>query len=372
MRTGFVTFVGRPNTGKSTLINRILGTKVSIVSDKPQTTRTQVRGVLTRPDAQIVFVDTPGIHKPRTTLGERLNASAENALGGVDVVCFVLDGARGVGSGDEFIASRLPKSTIVVLNKIDGAGPTRTMEQLAKAAGFEFAEYFPISARTGKGVDVLVERLVELMPEGPKYYPDDQVTDVPEAFWVAELVRDDEGAHRADGVGEERVRAVERINVAPAAGDLGPARGLHGPGAFEGEFVEIPFPGVGGNASLHHETEKISVGGNVVESMIMHADVGDVVGHAPAGAGTSELEEFFVAGGVVLQDGGAVNKPLGPLGPAAGGVFSRHGENRCGRTGFLGRINGKDFGCGRFPKFLQLGGEVRGLEGWVDCNHGNK
>ncbi len=190
MRTGFVTFVGRPNTGKSTLINRILGTKVSIVSDKPQTTRTQVRGVLTRPDAQIVFVDTPGIHKPRTTLGERLNASAENALGGVDVVCFVLDGARGVGSGDEFIASRLPKSTIVVLNKIDGAGPTRTMEQLAKAAGFEFAEYFPISARTGKGVDVLVERLVELMPEGPKYYPDDQVTDVPEAFWVAELVRE--------------------------------------------------------------------------------------------------------------------------------------------------------------------------------------
>jgi GTP-binding protein Era len=190
MRTGFVTFVGRPNTGKSTLINRILGTKVSIVSDKPQTTRTQVRGVLTRPDAQIVFVDTPGIHKPRTTLGERLNASAENALGGVDVVCFVLDGARGIGSGDEFIASRLPKSTIVVLNKIDGAGATRTMEQLAKAAGFEFAEYFPISARTGKGVDVLVERLVELMPEGPKYYPDDQVTDVPEAFWVAELVRE--------------------------------------------------------------------------------------------------------------------------------------------------------------------------------------
>ncbi len=190
MRTGFVTFVGRPNTGKSTLINRILGTKVSIVSDKPQTTRTQVRGVLTRPDAQIVFVDTPGIHKPRTTLGERLNASAENALGGVDVVCFVLDGARGIGSGDEFIAARLPKSAIVVLNKIDGAGPTRTMEQLAKAAGFEFAEYFPISARTGKGVDVLVERLVELMPEGPKYYPDDQVTDVPEAFWVAELVRE--------------------------------------------------------------------------------------------------------------------------------------------------------------------------------------
>ena len=190
MRSGFVTFVGRPNTGKSTLINRILGTKVSIVSDKPQTTRTQVRGVLTRPDAQIVFVDTPGIHKPRSTLGQRLNASAEDALGGVDVVCFVVDGARGIGSGDEYIAARLPKSAIVVLNKVDAAGATRTMEQLAKAAAFDFAEYFPISARTGKGVDELVERLVELMPEGPKYYPDDQVTDVPEAFWVAELVRE--------------------------------------------------------------------------------------------------------------------------------------------------------------------------------------
>jgi GTP-binding protein Era len=190
MKSGFVTLVGRPNTGKSTLLNQILGTKVSIVSDKPQTTRTQVRGVLTRPDAQIVFVDTPGIHKPRSVLGERLNASAEDALAGVDVVLFVVDGAKGIGTGDEFLAQRLPKDALVVLNKIDAAGPARTMEQLAKAGAFEFAEYFPVSARTGKGVDVLVERIVELLPEGPKYYPDDEVTDVPEAFWVAELVRE--------------------------------------------------------------------------------------------------------------------------------------------------------------------------------------
>jgi GTP-binding protein Era len=190
MKSGFVTIVGRPNTGKSTLLNQILGTKVSIVSDKPQTTRTQVRGVLTRPDAQVVFVDTPGIHKPRSVLGERLNASAEDALAGVDVVLFVVDGAKGIGTGDEFLAQRLPKDAIVVLNKIDAAGPARTMEQLAKAAGFEFAEYFPVSARTGKGVPVLVDRIVELLPEGPKYYPDDEVTDVPEAFWVAELVRE--------------------------------------------------------------------------------------------------------------------------------------------------------------------------------------
>jgi GTP-binding protein Era len=190
MKSGFVTLVGRPNTGKSTLLNQILGTKVSIVSDKPQTTRTQVRGVLTRPDAQIVFVDTPGIHKPRSALGERLNASAEEALSGVDVVCFVVDGAKGIGGGDEFLAQRLPKNALVVLNKIDAAGPARTMEMLAKAGAFEFAEYFPVSARTGKGVSELVERIVELLPEGPKYYPDDEVTDVPEAFWVAELVRE--------------------------------------------------------------------------------------------------------------------------------------------------------------------------------------
>lgn len=190
MKSGFVTIVGRPNTGKSTLLNAILGTKVSIVSDKPQTTRTQVRGVLTRPDAQIVFVDTPGIHKPRGTLGQRLNASAQEALGGVDVVCFVVDGAKGIGTGDEYIASKLPKDTIVVLNKIDAAGQERTLAQLQRASAFEFSEYFPTCARTGKGVDRLVEHLVTRLPEGPKYYPDDQVTDVPEAFWVAELVRE--------------------------------------------------------------------------------------------------------------------------------------------------------------------------------------
>ena len=190
MKSGFVTFVGRPNVGKSTLINRILGTKVSIVSDKPQTTRTQVRGVLNRPDAQLVFVDTPGIHKPRTTLGERLNASAVDAIGGVDVVCLVLDATAPVGRGDEFVARRVPNDAIVVLNKVDIASRDDVLAQLARAGEFELAEYFPVSARTGDGVDALVERLVELLPEGPRYYPDDMVTDVPEAFWVAELVRE--------------------------------------------------------------------------------------------------------------------------------------------------------------------------------------
>jgi GTP-binding protein Era len=172
------------------LLNHIMGMKVSIVSDKPQTTRTQLRGVLNRPDAQIVFVDTPGIHKPRTPLGERLNAAAVEAMGGVDVVCLVVDATAPIGRGDDFVAQRVPKSAIVVLNKIDAASREQVVAQLARAAEWDLAEYFPVSARTGAGVKALVDRLVERLPEGPKYYPDDMVTDVPEAFHVAELVRE--------------------------------------------------------------------------------------------------------------------------------------------------------------------------------------
>ena len=190
MRSGFATLVGRPNVGKSTLLNRILGTKVTIVSDKPQTTRTQVRGVLTRPDAQVVFVDTPGMHKPRTLLGERLNDTASSALADVDVSCLVLDATGPVGPGDRFIAARLSKDSLVVVNKVDAAPRAEVLRQLERAAEFEFAEYFPVSARTGEGVDALVAGVIARLPEGPLYYPDDMVTDVPEAFWVAELVRE--------------------------------------------------------------------------------------------------------------------------------------------------------------------------------------
>ena len=186
-----MSLVGRPNVGKSTLVNRILGTKVTIVSDKPQTTRTQVRGVLNRPDAQVVFVDTPGIHKPRGPLGERLNASADEAFGGVDVVCLVVDATATIGPGDRFVAARLPADAVVVVNKIDAAPPAVVLAQLARAGEqLEAAEYFPVSARTGEGIDELVEYLVGRLPEGPRYYPEDMVTDVPEAFWVAELVRE--------------------------------------------------------------------------------------------------------------------------------------------------------------------------------------
>ena len=198
MKSGFVTLVGRPNVGKSTLLNRILGIKVSIVSDKPQTTRNQVRGVLSlrsatqadRPDAQLVFVDTPGIHKPRTLLGERLNDTATSAVGDVDVVAFLIDATAPLGKGDRFVASRIPKDSICVINKVDAASREDVLRQLTAAAELELAEYFPVSAKTGDGVDDLVEALVARLPEGPQYYPDDMVTDVPEAFWVSELVRE--------------------------------------------------------------------------------------------------------------------------------------------------------------------------------------
>ena len=198
MKSGFATLVGRPNVGKSTLLNRILGTKVSIVSDKPQTTRTQVRGVLNlrsgtqpdRPDAQVIFVDTPGIHKPRTLLGERLNDTAVGALGDVDVVLLVLDATQAVGRGDQWVAARVPPTAMCVLNKVDAASREDVLRQLTAAAALDLSEYFPVSAKTGEGVDELVEAIVGRLPEGPRYYPEDTVTDVPEAFWVAELVRE--------------------------------------------------------------------------------------------------------------------------------------------------------------------------------------
>jgi GTP-binding protein Era len=197
MRSGFVTLVGRPNVGKSTLLNAILGTKVTIVSDKPQTTRTQVRGVYNRlglpgvEAAQVVFVDTPGIHKPRTLLGERLNDTASDAIGDVDVVCLVIDATQPLGRGDKFVANQVPRDAVVIVNKTDVAKPDEIMLQLATAAKeLDLSEYFPVSARTGKGVDELVAALVDRLPEGPAYYPDDMITDVPEAFWVAELVRE--------------------------------------------------------------------------------------------------------------------------------------------------------------------------------------
>ena len=191
MRSGFVTLAGRPNVGKSTLLNALCGQKVSIVSDKPQTTRTQVRGVLTRPDAQLVFVDTPGLHKPVTALGKSVNATALDSLDGVDIACLVLDATKPFGKGDQWVAQHLDMRTaVVVVNKVDVATRDQVIAQLGAASALDAEAYFPVSAKTGTGIGPLVEHLSSRMPEGPLLYPDDVVSDLPEEEWVAELVRE--------------------------------------------------------------------------------------------------------------------------------------------------------------------------------------
>lgn len=189
-RSGFVTLLGRPNAGKSTLINQICGQKVTIVSDKPQTTRNQIHGVLHRPDVQVVFVDTPGIHKPITALGERLNSTASSAAEDVDVVCLLVDATAPYGRGDQFVADKLPPNSVVIVNKVDVASRDQIIHQLGSLSALDADAYFPISAKTGKGVDELVGYLIDRMPEGPPYYPTDQVTDLPEHRHIAELVRE--------------------------------------------------------------------------------------------------------------------------------------------------------------------------------------
>jgi GTP-binding protein Era len=188
--SGFATVVGRPNVGKSTLVNTLLGEKVSIVSDKVQTTRRQVRGVLTRPGYQVVFVDTPGIHKPRTLLGERLNETASASVTGVDVVVFVIDATAPLGKGDRFVAGGLPAGSLCVVNKIDRAAPAQVLTQLQAAGDLGFDAYFPVSARSGHGVDALRDAIVGRLPEGPPLYPADVVRETPDTTWVAELVRE--------------------------------------------------------------------------------------------------------------------------------------------------------------------------------------
>ena len=190
-RSGFVTFVGRPNVGKSSLVNAICGHKVSIVSDKPQTTRHRIMGVLTRPDAQVVFVDTPGLHKPVTALGERVNATALESTADVDVTCLVLDATMAFGKGDKWVANRIDiANSVVIVNKIDIARREQVLAMLTAASELGAAEYFPVSATSGDGISALVEHLVGRLPSGPKYFPDDEVSDLPEERWVAELVRE--------------------------------------------------------------------------------------------------------------------------------------------------------------------------------------
>jgi GTP-binding protein Era len=191
MRSGFVTLVGRPNVGKSSIINSACGRKVTIVSDKPQTTRTRVRAVLQRPDFQLVFVDTPGIHKPVTELGKRVNATAFDALGEVDVSALVVDATMAFGRGDRFVAERLNmKTSAVVLNKIDRAPRAKIAKQLAALAELDAEAYFPVSAKTGDGLPAFIEWVAARLPEGEPMFPADIVRETPDTLWVADLVRE--------------------------------------------------------------------------------------------------------------------------------------------------------------------------------------
>ena len=193
-RSGFVALAGRPNAGKSTLVNRIVGDKVAIVSDKPQTTRREVRGIATGPGWQLVLVDLPGVQRPRDPMTERMQHAVERGLGDSDAVLFTLNGEQEVGKGDRFIARAIARSgrrAVVAVNKVDLLDRRRTLEALeaAEALGLE-GEIFPVSARTGKGLPELLDHLVALLPEGPFLYPEEATTDLPERVHLAELIRE--------------------------------------------------------------------------------------------------------------------------------------------------------------------------------------
>jgi GTP-binding protein Era len=199
-KSGFVSFVGRPNAGKSTLTNALVGSKVVITSDKPQTTRTVVRGIVHRDDAQLVLVDTPGLHRPRTLLGERLNDLVKTTLAEVDIVAVCLPANEKVGPGDRFIVNEMAKVKrtikVAIATKTDLASPERIAEhlldiqRLGVETGTEWAEIVPVSAKSGDQVKLLEDLLVGLLPEGPQLYPDGDLSDAPEQILVAELVRE--------------------------------------------------------------------------------------------------------------------------------------------------------------------------------------
>ncbi len=193
-KSGFVSIVGRPNVGKSTLLNQILGQKIAITTDKPQTTRNRILGIHTLDDAQILFLDTPGIHKGEGRLNRFMVDQARSACSGVDLVMFLIDATAKPGSGDSFVLDILRRGetpVILVINKIDLVSRESLLPLIATYSKlFDFAEIFPISAAKGEGTDRLVSRLRELLPEGSPYYPEDMITDLPERFIVAEMVRE--------------------------------------------------------------------------------------------------------------------------------------------------------------------------------------
>lgn len=200
--SGFITIIGRPNVGKSTLMNALVGEKVAIVSNRPQTTRNRIMGVMTRPDWQIVFLDTPGIHTPRTRLGEYMMQSVKDAMDGMDGALVLVDATQ-VGEQDKKIVREMSEKKtpkVLALNKIDLLPKEKLLAQIAEFSDAGYQAIVPISAKTGDGLDCLTEALVKELPEGPKYFPDDMMTDQPERQICAEMIREKALLHLRDEV----------------------------------------------------------------------------------------------------------------------------------------------------------------------------
>lgn len=193
-KSGFVSIIGRPNVGKSTFVNRAIGHKIAIMSDKAQTTRNKIQGVMTRDDAQIIFIDTPGIHKPKHKLGDYMMKVAKNTLSEIDAIMFMVNANEEIGRGDEYIIEMLKNvktPVFLVLNKIDLVHPDELMPKIEEYQSYmDFTEIVPISALEGLNVYHFIDVLKTYLPEGPKYYPDDQISDHPEQFVVGEIIRE--------------------------------------------------------------------------------------------------------------------------------------------------------------------------------------
>lgn len=193
-KSGFISIIGRPNVGKSTFLNRVVGQKIAIMSDKPQTTRNKVQGVVTTEDAQMIYIDTPGIHKPKHKLGDFMVKVARNTLSEVDVIMFMVNAEQKIGPGDRFIIEMLKNTdtpVFLIINKIDLVHPDDLLETIVSyKSEYDFAEIVPISALNGNNTEKLLETLKEYLPEGPKYYPDEQITDHPERFIISEFIRE--------------------------------------------------------------------------------------------------------------------------------------------------------------------------------------
>ncbi|AWI12887.1 GTPase Era [Caldibacillus thermoamylovorans] len=193
-KSGFITIIGRPNVGKSTFLNKVIGQKIAIMSDKAQTTRNKIQGVLTTEEAQMIFIDTPGIHKPKHRLGQFMIKVATNTLNEVDLILFMVNASEGFGRGEEFILEKLQgiqTKVFLVINKIDLVHPDDLITIIDRYKDkFPFSEIVPISALEGNNVDHLLHTIQKYLPEGPQYYPSDQVTDHPERFIIAELIRE--------------------------------------------------------------------------------------------------------------------------------------------------------------------------------------